>query len=428
MSGSVLLAVTGGGRSAYAAYAVVLVVVYFCIYSALVEQPRRKWKAAAFVHRSRAVVDFSHFGDSLGMEDRLALRSNDNERLVRAFGIHNSLTTYDPNQHRRFVGDSRRLTSKKSGWLMVYSSCATNARDMVASRRPLRRGGVEHEGPFPILLAPLVQHVCFRAALDALFGNGTTSNLSDEDVQVVTADINRLWVESKHPDAEPDSTRLRELLERAGLPSPSHAQPTQPATAEEALGVILPAYETLWRVVLLTYVHAYHRSPDHENTTRMTAAVPGCLGKGTAEEKSALRLAKEGLRLYPSTKRIYRAKAVPGDDPTGAGRVSADVERCHRHPDIWGADALQFRPERFDDLMSMQKTAYFPFGLGKHQCPAYSGFAERLVTLLVVALARALPPPGKSRLLFGGDGVLDADNTAPLPTGRADMDDWVILV
>lgn len=104
------------------------------------------------------------------------------------------------------------------------------------------------------------------------------------------------------------------------------------------------------------------------------------------------------------------------------------MELCHRHPEIWGADALQFRPERFGDLTEIQKKAYFPFGLPKHQCPAQSGFGERLVTLLVVALARALAPPGRSRVLFRGDGVLDADKAAPLPTGRADMDDWVVLV
>ncbi|KAL8369930.1 hypothetical protein RB595_000335 [Gaeumannomyces hyphopodioides] len=424
-----LFAITGSGRSVYAAYAVAVAMLGFWFYN-FIEPPRRERKAADFVQRSRAIVDFSHFGGSLGVEDRLALRSNDNKRLVRAFGIHNSLTTYDPHHHRRFVSNTRHLTSKKDGWLMLYSSCATNIRDIVAQHGRPRRGSVEDDdSQFPILLAPLVQHVCFRGALDALFGSGATSNLSDEDVEVVTEDINQLWVESKHPEAEPDSTRLRELLERAELPTTPHVLEARPATAEEALGVILPAYETLWRVVLLTYVHAYHRSPDYENITQTTATIPDCLGAGTAEEKSALKVAKEGLRLYPSTKRIYRATAVPGDDPTGdAGRVSADVERCHRHPDIWGADALRFRPERFDNLTPMQKSAYFPFGLSKHQCPAYSGFGERLVTLLVVALARALPPPDKSRLLFRGDGVLDANKTAPLPTGRADMDDWVVLV
>ncbi|KAL8423866.1 hypothetical protein RB596_003907 [Gaeumannomyces avenae] len=416
ISGSVLFTVVSG-----CGYAVALAMLYYCIHSAYLEEPRRHCEVMAFVQRSRAIVNFSHFGGSLEPKDRLALRSNDNKRLVRAFGIHNSLTTYDPEHHHRFVLDARRLTSNVD-WPMLYSSCVTNAREMVAHHRSPLRGSLEgSDSPIPIPIAQLVQQVCFRGALDALFGHATTSNLSDDDVKVVTADINRLWVESKNPEARPDSTHLRELLERAGLPTTQVTEETRPATAEEALGVILPAYETLWRVVLLTYVHAYHRSPDHENMTQMTAAVPDCLGTPKTE-KRALRLAKEGLRLYPSTKRIYRATAVPEDDPTGAGRVSADVERCHRDPDIWGADGLQFRPERFGELTPMQISAYFPFGLPKHRCPAFNGFGERLVTLLVVALARALPPPGKSRLLFGGDGALDADKKAPLPTGRADMD------
>lgn len=242
--GSGLFVTIGGGMLAHAVRAVALCALVFCFFVAFVQEPWRKKKAAAFVDRSRSVVDFSFFGDSLSQEERLALRSNNNQRLVRVFGIHNSLTTYDVSHHRCFLSAARGLASKKDGWQALYSHCDTNIREIVARHTPYwRRSDQDEEPRFPILLAPLVQHVCFRGALKALFGDSATMDLIDEDVQIITADINMLWVKSKDPAARPDSTRLRELLSRATLPSISPGKRAEMETAEEALGIILPAYE-----------------------------------------------------------------------------------------------------------------------------------------------------------------------------------------
>ena len=106
------------------------------------------------------------------------------------------------------------------------------------------------------------------------------------------------------------------------------------------------------------------------------------------------------------------------------GQVSGDVEACHRNADIWGADALEFRPERFDGLSDVQKKAYFPYSMGRHKCPAYSVFGNRMITMLVVVLSRVMSPEvGKVRF---GDDKLDGDVAAALLTGRDELEAWVV--
>jgi len=125
------------------------------------------------------------------------------------------------------------------------------------------------------------------------------------------------------------------------------------------------------------------------------------------------------LRLYPSNKRIYRARGIGME-----GQVSGNVEACHRTADIWGDDALEFRPERFDGLSDLQKRAYFPYSMGRHKCPAYQAFGNRMITMLVVVLSRVMSP-AVGKVTFGDD-KLDGDAGAALPTGRDELEAWAM--
>lgn len=106
--------------------------------------------------------------------------------------------------------------------------------------------------------------------------------------------------------------------------------------------------------------------------------------------------------------------------------ISADVEACHCDPIIWGKDAIEFRPDRFDKLTDLQKKAYIPFGLTPHICPAFSGFGERLITLLVTVMGREFGRD-KARVVFN-DAQLDGSWDKELPTGREDMENWVLVL
>lgn len=130
---------------------------------------------------------------------------------------------------------------------------------------------------------------------------------------------------------------------------------------------------------------------------------------------------QEGLRLFPSSKSIYRARSLSENDDAV---VSANISSLHRDPAIWGPDALQFRPHRFDELTPLQKQAYMPFGLGPHLCPAYHGFGERMILMLVAVLSERLGSD-KTSILFNDVG-LDIDSNRELPAGRNDMEEWII--
>ncbi|KAL2146114.1 hypothetical protein VTI28DRAFT_5207 [Corynascus sepedonium] len=145
---------------------------------------------------------------------------------------------------------------------------------------------------------------------------------------------------------------------------------------------------------------------------------------------------KEGLRLYPSNKHLYRASPSHLFDPEeknssltalGLAPVAADIAGLHRHPFIWGNDALAFRPARFDDgvLTPLQRDSYLPFSLPPHKCPAAgtrgndASFGERMVVVLVVVLGRQL---GRERgMVFLGEEI---GVNGELPTGRDEMEEW----
>lgn len=59
-------------------------------------------------------------------------------------------------------------------------------------------------------------------------------------------------------------------------------------------------------------------------------------------------------------------------------------------------------------------------------CPAFSGFGERLITLLVTVMGRELGIE-KARLVFH-DVQLDGSRLKELPTGREDTENWVLVL
>jgi cytochrome P450 len=132
---------------------------------------------------------------------------------------------------------------------------------------------------------------------------------------------------------------------------------------------------------------------------------------------------QEALRLYPPTKRIYRA--VPGEDCPAA----ADIEGLHHDYRIWGPDVMEFCPGRFLSLRNLtteQKNAYMPFGSAPHMCPAGHGFGERIVASMVTVLLRSLGTRKTGVGIRFYDEHLDGVLKAPLPTGRVDMERWAI--
>ncbi|KAI0548906.1 cytochrome P450 [Xylaria curta] len=383
--------------------------------------------------KSRQIADFS-FLNAKTLEDRLRLRAKPNARLVTAFGLNNSFTTCDRQVHQEFLktaNNAIRLVHTHN-WIKLGENTRT-VLDLCLQQ-------FNDELPY-IPLAPMLRLVSFSLVLRVLF-NVKLSTINLDEARKATDAINRLWVQSKNCRFIPslyDKTLLNNALGRLLPDEILHDNCTGP------LNLIMPAYETLWRVVLLTFVSIASRAVDPSTLEELQQAVknvPQCFCKNNAAEMRALAIAKEGLRLYPPTKRIYRAVSTTDDE---GGVIVADVEACHRDQQVWGADALQFKPTRFHswfgedatkkagqitrssvNTKEQEKLSYFPFGVGKHICPAAAGFGEKMITLLVVELTRRFGTRQTGLEIHFGDIEIQHRVCTPLPSGRDDMENWVL--
>jgi cytochrome P450 len=106
---------------------------------------------------------------------------------------------------------------------------------------------------------------------------------------------------------------------------------------------------------------------------------------------------KESMRLYPPAWAIGR-RAIDDFEVNGyhlpAGQIVMMSQWVmHRAPEIWGADALEFKPERFDPAhpQDVPQFAYFPFGGGPRMCIGMP-FAQMEARLILATVAQHYSP------------------------------------
>jgi len=237
--------------------------------------------------------------------------------------------------------------------------------------------------------ATFVQCITFAVVLIALFDVDPYS-LDPTDVVRVTEGINDLWRLSKTSrSAQPDL--LRVINEHLSLWIPKSVQ--------NPLNLLIPSYETMWRVVAAVLANICNDRPYHrefesflaEPTLSRFQSVPG---NGVSVDC----IIKEAMRLHPPTKRLSR---LPLDIPVLSlgGRLgrytralasiwvqAADIEALHRSY-LWGPAPEQFDPARHlpARLTTAQKGAHLPFGYGPLQCVAHK-WAPRAVGLIVAGI------------------------------------------
>jgi hypothetical protein len=194
---------------------------------------------------------------------------------------------------------------------------------------------------------------------------------------------------------------------------------------ENPLNIILPTYETLWRVVLRCFLEVSFRNT-FEITREWQGLFEGFLENPTPKQfsertgrSSVQDIVKEALRLYPPTRRIYRQEMVDSE------MVAIDVEYLQRMEEVWGADGKSFKPERWGALQAAgdarYKRAWMPFGKGSFQCPARK-LAPMMIGVLVGILIQSF---GGGEWVLGGRewSVL---NEEPLENGREAMEGLTI--
>ncbi|KAK0100727.1 hypothetical protein ONS95_007178 [Cadophora gregata] len=342
----------------------------------------------------------------------LESRAIPNKRLVAAFGINNAFTTTDVDYHRAFVSKAKELIrTKDHGWVEL-SNTAQNIAD--STLNPLR----EDSGILTLPLIRLVQSLVFRIVVMNFFPGSDMP--SDEDVGFITAKINSLWLASKACSGDDtvklfnDKEQLISKLNSFTRPRAGFQQLEQTTDKDNPLNWILPAYETLWRVVLHCFLEVRFRAKPSDALV-YKSVIDQFLNQPSQQifeiplPSSAVtvrHIVDETLRLYPPTRRINRQLS---DE-----LVAIDIEHIHRDPIKWGDDALEFRPARWEEK-NFDKMAFKPFGMGKFECPAKNSFGPMMIGVLVGALLSGIDEDFELCVDGVGGDVL---GSGPLEGGR----------
>ncbi|KAF8507990.1 hypothetical protein JB92DRAFT_653469 [Gautieria morchelliformis] len=326
------------------------------------------------------------------IEVLLRLRALPNERLIRAFGIHNStFTSSSTNVRDKFRKNTttrlRRLDTP-GNWQTLRGVI----KDIVEFYLP--------DHPNPGHYATYMQAITFVAVLVAFFDHEIPSPEASQ-VRFVTEGINTLWNTSKTRTFDPSSPTLAQINQYLSAWIPDN--PSDPFH-KNPLELILPAYETLWRLVAHTFTYV-EGSPMHTRTFVDFFDDPIAaqfMKPGTSESPSVHDIVQEALRLHPPTKRIKRGQdnmtSIAAWNPRRLFRaagftcdyicsstVAADIEALQRSS-VWGPSPHDFDAKRHKASTEAQKECFLPFGLGPLKCVA-SALAPRLAGMIIAGVA-----------------------------------------
>lgn len=327
---------------------------------------------------------------------RLESRAFPNQRLVAAFGINNAFTTTDGKYARALRAAAvEKIKMEDSDWKRIAGFAERLVRESIANAR---------SSYLDTSLDSLVQCIALRLALHVLFRLHPLE-LDERLIMKFAEAINNCWVNSKS-SARHAAKRLRgakvtlndalyKLFPEYGPGSDSRDNP---------LNYILPAYETLWRIVLLCFIEVSFRQHRQAETvewrkvleTFLTNPTQAAFEKSVTTEAgqsvSVSHIVNEGLRLYPPTRRVHRMYHLKG--PLCKPEIlAADIEKMQRDPAIWN-DPLTFKPSRWLKIGEDARSAFMPFGNKPFVCPAQKEFGPRMIGILVAALAVHIDPVG----------------------------------
>jgi hypothetical protein len=302
-------------------------VSFVCLILFLVVRKWRTWQLQEWVREQLDVASFRYAGEP-NIRQRLHLRATENRRLKGAFGIDNSLTTESLSTHQAFLKSASRVLNKGDrSWEELYGI----ARTLIDAELET---AADEDGQPSLRLAESVRCMILAVVLFDSFGVDPTS-IPRSSLVTITQEINKQWLQSKcHPDDVAPSQLLNWTIAALNIKHPFSAGNTK-TTPAEVLSLLMPQYETLWRVVLLTFVTAYHHQPDaHLDAEHRTATVPSCLGN-PAHEQEALKLAKVSPHQTPNQHPPLNPPSSTGRPPPLPLQQAPLPRRRPPHPSGW---------------------------------------------------------------------------------------------
>ncbi|KXG52869.1 Cytochrome P450 [Penicillium griseofulvum] len=314
----------------------------------------------------------------------LQSRAIPNQRLRVAFGIDNAFTSHEEFRVKQFIVQAKALINLSPSAWNLLSDIAHRA-----VRRNIKDTTANGHGEKMVRVKDLVQALALRMVLQVLFSmEDEALNLPDGCLIELANAINITWIDSKNETTLTpfeDNSRLQEAI-LAIFPATQGLNPQN-----NPLNMILPGFETMWRIAICMFIEiGYATGFQHPEWRTQLAAFARTPSKAVFVQKvgidnvSVEQLVNEALRLYPPTKRVYRAFQYYG---SSVPEVEAtDIEGSHKAAQIWGAKAMFFDPRRWDALTKTQKHAFRPFGNKPFVCPAHSVFGPRIIGLIVGVL------------------------------------------
>ncbi|KAF2657163.1 hypothetical protein K491DRAFT_655329 [Lophiostoma macrostomum CBS 122681] len=356
--------------------------------------------------------------DRLQEDERAKARAEPNKRLIEFFGIDNVFTNTDDHAYRRkFVSmtiDKMRMatrsTKKGAGedWTGLRGDALTHVDEYLRLHTT------------KVNLAELVQFVTLKISLEYLFEHAKVAMTRrlPQDVTYFGRRINELWLESKKSHGATPQWKNEIELHKALLavttmsgsirvPGEFSDGPMDVGEDDEVdpldprrnpMNLLLPAYETMWRVVMRCVLEIQYRdSPDaaewrsillgylqdlrSEDITTQEAFM-----KKSKNGIAPVDIAKEIMRLYPPSRRVHRLFA--------GEIVKAEIEQTRRSTLFGDNAAGLFDPKRWQAIHPGLREKAFR---GESQAIAQQKFEEETLGFMPFAF------------------VCTADNTA---TGR----------
>ncbi|KAH0367395.1 hypothetical protein KCU65_g4772, partial [Aureobasidium melanogenum] len=320
----------------------------------------------------------------------LEARARPNQRLKLAFGIDSCFTSSDERSCKSFRSSVEKLLYvDEKEWV-----------NFAATARETAKEALDGSNRDTASLFGVVQLLTLNTMMRVLWPGRDPKQSTNEQIATLAHEVNLQWLCSKECTNSDNPSWLFDQQEslkdavKAVFPDWDEEN-----SNENPCNLILPGYETMWRVVLRCFVEIKTR--DHRQAYHWNWVLRDFLKEPTKQQLeaehvslfygrvAAIHVAKEALRLYPPTRRIYREHRDASDQKTN---VSADIEAMQRDPNTWGEQPNVFRPERWVGKQDGYDEGYLPFGASPFNCPAKRWrnvpmrFGVSMIALLVGAL------------------------------------------
>jgi hypothetical protein len=199
-----------------------------------------------------------------------------NQGLREIFGIDNGFTNPDRPSKMGFTQKAEKL---------MLAAMTVNDNNPDGDRVDLRRRALTFFDEYmrlnstpTVKLAELTQYITLKMSLCYLFDGAHEALKSDShfgDVIYIGQRINQLWIKSKQKDSTKgerlswkDETKLHNALRRVTFSAATvgiggftddttTVDPEIPS--QNPMNLLLPAYETMWRVVIRCFLEVQHR-------------------------------------------------------------------------------------------------------------------------------------------------------------------------